>query len=109
MYKTWGLLFSSFTIFSTFVFLRNGKIGKDTTYLFFKVLTVGELYGKQLLQIPGVAAEKVVGIMEHYPTLREYVQFHLYSFIYSVIQSLPPLAIALKRGTFPSENSHHGY
>jgi hypothetical protein len=38
-------------------------------------LTVGELFGKQLLQIPGVAAEKVVGILEHYSTLREYVEY----------------------------------
>ena len=36
-----------------------------------RVLTVGELFGKQLLQIPGVAAEKVVGILEHYSTLRD--------------------------------------
>ncbi|XP_028396130.1 crossover junction endonuclease MUS81-like isoform X2 [Dendronephthya gigantea] len=39
-----------------------------------RILTVGELFGKQLLQIPGVAAEKVVGILEQYPTLKDLLE-----------------------------------
>lgn len=35
-----------------------------------RILTVGEVFGKQLLQIPGVAVEKVVTILESYPTLK---------------------------------------
>lgn len=48
-------------------------IGSDKlkSHCFSQVLTVGEAFGKQLLQIPGLTAEKVVPILESYPTLRQ--------------------------------------
>ena len=38
----------------------------------FQSLTVHEMFGRHLIQLPGLSAEKAAVILKHYPTLSQY-------------------------------------
>ena len=38
-------------------------------YALLQVLTVYEMFGRHLMQIPGLSAERAAAILDHYPTI----------------------------------------
>lgn len=43
-------------------------------YMYLKIVTVSEMFGKQLMQISGMSAEKAAAVIDSYPTPKRYVQ-----------------------------------